>query len=275
MANAIPESPQKRFNPGAENWFYAQARQGRDNCRKQAEWWHARFATEISRLRLGPSPPSVSRQVVLTEVTSNPAATNWSNRAMRDLFRVLLSSWLEQTATRMEERIERGAETSSDDIKALNSFYYDVAMMKLNNQLDEIKTIDTRTTSYFTIGSAVLPIVAGFLTTDRSQFGDSAVATYALFAGFAAYLALALFYVWSFRYTGWDTRPEVEQWKKVTTEFAVEDLQRWLGDACVEAYKNNEPRIEQKAGKSAWALWGLAGEVVFLSVAVLAPLWPF
>jgi hypothetical protein len=60
----------------------------------------------------------------------------------------------------------------------------------------------------------------------------------------------------------------------VTTQFTVGDLQRWLGDACVEAYGNNEPAIERKANKSALALWCLAGEVICLSAAVLAPLWP-
>lgn len=88
------------------------------------------------------------------------------------------------------------------------------------------------------------------------------------------YLLLTTFYVWSFLYTGWDSRPEVEQWKLVTTTFAVEDLQRWLGDACVEAYGANESNINRKAHKSALALWCLAGEVVCLSAAVLSPLWP-
>lgn len=165
-----------------------------------------------------------------------------------------------------------GEDAELNKIQKLNDFYYEVSMMKLNSQLNEIKTIDTRTTSYFTIGSAILPIVAGFLSSEGSPITTSEVARFALFLGFGCYLFLAVFYVWSFLYTGWDSRPEVEQWRKVTTEFVVEDLQRWLGDACVEAYMVNEPRIGQKAGKSALALWCLAGEVVFLSVAVLAPL---
>jgi hypothetical protein len=147
---------------------------------------------------------------------------------------------------------------ASQEIKELNAFY----------------AIDTRTTSYFTIGSAILPIVAGFLSSDQNPLSNSAVAKWALFLGFAFYVLLAVFYVWSFLYTGWDSRPEVEQWKTVTTQFTVGDLQRWLGDACVEAYSNNEPVIEREANKSALALWCLAGEVICLSTAVLAPLWP-
>jgi hypothetical protein len=161
------------------------------------------------------------------------------------------------------------------EIGELNAFYYQVAMMKLESQSSKINAIDSRSTSYFTIGSTILPIVAGFLVSDISKIANFSAVKYALIAGFACYILLAIFYVWSFLYTGWDSRPEVEQWKKVTTEFAVQDLQRWLGDACVEAYGVNEPAIERKAGKSAWALWCLAGEVVSLSTAVLVPLWPW
>jgi hypothetical protein len=164
--------------------------------------------------------------------------------------------------------------TARKEIRELNAFYYEVAMMKLNSQFREIISIDTRTTSYFTIGSAILPIVAGFLASDQSLILRSAIAKYALGVGFAFYVLLAIFYVWSFLYSGWDSRPDAEQWKTITTQFKVEDLQRWLGDACVEAYSNNEPVIERKANKSAVALWCLGGEALCLSAAVLAPLWP-
>lgn len=147
-------------------------------------------------------------------------------------------------------------------------------MMKLNSQFRKIDAIDRRSTSYFTIGSAVLPIVAGFLSSDQSLLELSPFARYALFVGFVFYVLLAIFYVWSFLYTDWDSRPEAEQWKVVSTRFTVEDLHRWLGDGCIEAYSSNEPAIERKAGKSALALWSLAAEVVCLSAAVLAPLWP-
>lgn len=161
----------------------------------------------------------------------------------------------------------------SSEIKELNAFYCEVAMMKLNSQFEKIDSIDTRTTSYFIIGSTILPIVAGFVSSDQSPIADCVLAKIALFLGLGFYVLLASFYVWSFLYAGWDSRPEMEQWKNMTTQFTVEDVQRWLGDACVDAYTANEPAIERKANKSALALWCLAGEVVCLSIAVLAPLW--
>jgi hypothetical protein len=157
----------------------------------------------------------------------------------------------------------------------VNAFYYEVAIMKLNTRFREINAIDTRSTSYFTIGSAVLPIVAGFLASNPGAILQPPFARIALAAGFVFYVLLTIFYVWSFRYSGWDSRPDVEQWKSVAGQFKLRDLHRWLGDACVEAYSKNEPAFERKAKRSAWALWCLGGEAVCLSVAVAGPLWPF
>lgn len=120
----------------------------------------------------------------------------------------------------------------------------------------------------------MLPIVAGFLGSGRTTVLDNPIAIVALFAGFGSYLLLAVFYVWTFQYGQWDERPNLREWRDVSRQFTIVDLQRWLGDACVEAYENNEPPMEGKADKSGKALWCLFGEVLCLSVAVLVPLVP-
>jgi hypothetical protein len=70
------------------------------------------------------------------------------------------------------------AETA--DVAPINAFYYEVAMMKLQSQFQEIRAIDTRSTSYFTIGSAILPIVAGFLAADQGLIARPPLADLAL-----------------------------------------------------------------------------------------------
>lgn len=179
--------------------------------------------------------------------------------------------WLSAIAT---PAIESDDTSIGARIRARNVLYFDVAMARLNAQYGYRQSIDSRSSSYFTIGSTVLPITAGFLATGQSAITDCAIGLGALFLGFGFYLLLAVFYVWSFQYTGWDERPDMEQWQEISTQFTAEDLQRWLGDACVEAYRTNEPILEKTAGKSALALWSLFFEVVCLSVAVLVPIWP-
>jgi hypothetical protein len=95
-----------------------------------------------------------------------------------------------------------------------------------------------------------------------------------LFFGFVAYLCLALCYVFSLRIGKWQDAPDMSQWKVISVQYAVEDLQRALGDSYADAHRANEPQIETKAKVSAFALWALFGEVICLSTAVLTPMWP-
>ena len=96
----------------------------------------------------------------------------------------------------------------------------------------------------------------------------------ALFLGFACYMLLAVCFVSSYRINKWDSRPDPSQWRNVTVDRSEEEMQRWLGDACVDAYAANEPVINSKASRIGAALWFLAGEAACLTIAVLAPLWP-
>ena len=186
-----------------------------------------------------------------------------------------LSRFSQPSEAAEEPVSEQGLAPSREEIRSLNAFYYDVASTRLNSQFTYLRQIDSKSTSFFTIGSTVLPIVAGFIASDNSALFDCVFAIYALFAGFIAYLALAIFYVLSFVEGKWRQIPDMEQFREISTQFAVEDLQRALADACVDAYGVNEPAIDRKAKKSAKAMWCLFFEVIFLSFAVLIPLWPF
>jgi hypothetical protein len=158
--------------------------------------------------------------------------------------------------------------------KSAEALYYEVASRKLDFQFQINEHIEARAATQFTIGSTILPITAGFLTSGENALDDCIVAKLALFAGFACYMLLAACFVWSYRINKWDSRPDPPQWREVTVDSTEEEMQRWLGDACVDAYAANEPVINSKASKIGAGLWFLAGEAAGLTVAVLAPLWP-
>ncbi|MDQ3411497.1 MAG: hypothetical protein M3509_05205 [Chloroflexota bacterium] len=147
-------------------------------------------------------------------------------------------------------------------------------MNMLDAQFHDIEVIDARSSTLFTIGSTILPVTAGLLTRSNGGQGVSTLATIALFLGFILYLLLAMFFVWSYRISKWDSRPDLTQWREVTVNRTTDELHRWLGDAYAEAYSNNEPILERKAGKVGAAVWCLAGEAACLTVAVIAPFWP-
>ena len=162
--------------------------------------------------------------------------------------------------------------SSSQSGRSAEALFYDVAMMRLNRQAAEIASIDGKASTMFTIGSTILPITASLLSTDRDTFTDCRVAMYSLVVGSAFYVALAVLFVLAYRLAKWDYRPELEQWRDVTLGRQEEEIQRWLGNACVEAYRANVPQLETKARLVGFSLACLAFEAVFLTVAVLAPL---
>lgn len=190
---------------------------------------------------------------------------------MFDWLRMLISlDWPVQEKSRISSPSSPISEPRNAEV-----IYVEVAMKKLNDQLADVKSIDQAFYSYFSIGSTILPITAGFISTADSAIQDSAVAKLALLAAFLFYLAMFVVLVWTVRISKWDSRPLLSQWGEVTVGSTEEAMQRWLGDACVAAYANNEPVLERRARRSGLVLWCLAGEAGGLVIAVLAPLWPF
>jgi hypothetical protein len=187
--------------------------------------------------------------------------------------RVLLSRILSRT-TRSWTAQARVRWRTEGELRTADAFYYEVAAKELDEQFHDIEIIDARASTLFTIGSTILPITAGLLTTREDVLDDSSIAKAALFFGFFCYLILVVFFVWSYRINKWDSRPDLAQWRDETVNRTEEELQRWLGNACVEAYETNEPFLERKASKIGVAVWCLAGEAASLTIAVLAPLWP-
>jgi hypothetical protein len=169
---------------------------------------------------------------------------------------------------------DAGFERSVQDVRSAEALYYDVAMQRPQSQLRDIEAIESRASTLFTIGSTILPITAGLLTAGEHVLDDSIVGKVFVYLGFVCYLLLAGFFVWSYRINQWDARPDLPQWRDATVGRTEVEMQRWLGNACVDAYVSNEPILERKAGRIGLALWCLAGEAVCLTVAVLAPLWP-
>jgi len=168
----------------------------------------------------------------------------------------------------------QGDPATPQQIRDLNAFYYGVVSSRLAAQTSYVREIDASTASFLTIGSTILPIVAGLIWSDRGPIADSPASLYGLLVGFICYLLLALFCMLSRTPGRFDEVPDLEQFREISTQFSVEDLQRALGDACVERYGVNEPMIDRTAMLAGLAMWSLFGQATFLTIAVVAPFLP-
>lgn len=183
--------------------------------------------------------------------------------------------WLGPEAPRTEASdVGADAALMGDEVQTRHAFYHDIAQARLRAQDEHIRSIDNKTTSYFTIGSTILAIVAAFAASENELVERSVVAESALFLGSCLYVVMAAFYVWSLQPGKSAESPDMEQWGTIGRTTSIETLYAALGDSYVEAYLQNEPEIERKARRSAGALWTLFGEVVCLAASILAPFWP-
>jgi len=138
----------------------------------------------------------------------------WIRRRLRNW---LAPSPLEQAPSRTSEPID----ADSGDL-----LYFTITMNKLEDQFHAIELIDARSSTLFTIGSTILPVTAGLLTTGNGDFRTSIVATIALFLSFVCYLLLTTFFVWSYRINEWDSRPNLIQWSEVSANRTNHELHR-------------------------------------------------
>lgn len=151
------------------------------------------------------------------------------------------------------------------------AFYYDVAMMRLNAQVDEIRSIDARASNLFPSGARCCRSRRVSWPRSETSF-DCPVAVFALVAGAVVSVALVVLFVLAYRLANWDYRPELEQWRAITLGRDEDEMKSWLGEASVEAYGANVPQLERRARLTGHALLCLALESLALTVAVLAAL---
>jgi len=166
----------------------------------------------------------------------------------------------------------------TDDEPGLSSIeverlYRDVASGRLADQLEVAETQQQRIASLMTIGSIVLPLTAGVLTSDSVDLEKDSGQVISLTLAVIAYGGLVACFYFASRLSKWDTRPKMDQWEEVVTPERTEtELLNWLGTAYIDAFQTNRPQLERKGQWAGWGVLFLTAGVACLSAAVLLPL---
>ena len=162
--------------------------------------------------------------------------------------------------------------------RSAEALYCEVARARLQDQLAVVSSADTKATTMLTIASTILPITASLLISGQGRVeGPGILAEHpysqlALTIAIASYVLLVLAFLRVLNLSGWDTRPDLAQWRDITAGELEENMFRWLGDACVAAYKRNRPKADAKAQALAGIAIMLVLEALSLTIAVLIPI---
>lgn len=150
--------------------------------------------------------------------------------------------------------------------------FFDVAMQRLNAQMDQIESIDSKAANVFLVASTVLPVTAGLITSDGRVIGDCLAAKVSLGAGLVAYLFVTISFIQAYRLTSWTYRPNLNSLEEFKEHRSEERVQRWTARQCSKSYYENKPKIADKAGYVVGReTSGLAVEVAALTLAMLIP----
>lgn len=190
-----------------------------------------------------------------------------SPASMVKQMRRLLRKILRKQQTRPEAGIESPLEKQVTE--SANGAYFDMATRRLDAQMEQIDSMDSKTVNVFLIASTVLPITASLISDAGPAIQERCGAKLALVFGLAAYFWTTYYFVRAYRLAEWKLRPNLRSLKKFSQTRSEERSKRWIANQCAQSYFENKQGIMKKSYFATRTFLGLATEVAALTVAVL------
>lgn len=157
------------------------------------------------------------------------------------------------------------------DSQSSPQVFYEVAMNRLDAQMNRMEAIDRKLASLIGFASVIIAIFAAAL-----QFGGFAQRSlYAItllgLAG-ATYIALMVFAIRAYRFREWDFRPNLKTLGEHCVKYGDSIMRGWVARECLRSYTDNEKKLSSKTSDGRKVMWLLATETILLIVAVFLAL---
>lgn len=152
-----------------------------------------------------------------------------------------------------------------------SSVAYDVAMRRLEEQMRQIDSIDTKVALIITSSAAIATLFVGFAgsTVDASR-DLPVIVTIAMVAlvtsVFMRIVTLGFEALW---FNTWSLRPHWRTLLEVSSANQLELVQSWVAANCVESLEKNEQGIERKLKAAGRSYGWLVAEVLAASSATV------
>jgi hypothetical protein len=143
--------------------------------------------------------------------------------------------------------------------------FYDVALRRLSEQLDQVDKLDAKVAAVFSSSAAILPIFGALLALFGKSHPKGAVGLY--IAALGVYVLLLAFSAFAYRVGGWSFRPDPETLWGISAAYDDPTVRYWVATECVASMQENQPRLRRKANLVSVGIALLALDAVLLSVA--------
>jgi hypothetical protein len=155
----------------------------------------------------------------------------------------------------------------SSSSSGTSDVFYDVAMRRLDEQMERRESYAARVSSAFTVGATVLPVTAGLLTLDSGR--PPTCALFLLCGSIAAFLFLVGFSMAALLPATLDLRPDLYTLAEYDATYQKRSIPRWVAKECIESIRENDCRLGRKALYVSCSVLFLATETALLAVAAL------
>jgi len=149
---------------------------------------------------------------------------------------------------------------------------YDVAMLRLEEQMRQIDAIDNKISVMLAAASAIMALFAGFLAVVIRAEDTASLAVGVVFIALTGlfYVPGTIAGILAYRFYRWDLRPNWDDLLDYSASYPEPVMRRWVAEACVVSLKGNVTPIDRKLERAGWQMRLLAAQTVAASSGLLA-----
>src|SRR5439155_18209857 len=142
--------------------------------------------------------------------------------------------------------------------------FYEVAVERLNEQMDRVDKLDAKVAAVFSFSAAVLPIFGALLALFQSNPPKLSIVFY--FAAISVYLLLLAAATRAYMISGWRLDPDLDRLRQNSLQYDEPTVRLWVADECTRSIAVNERQLLTKARYVGVSIALLAGGALLLSL---------
>jgi len=144
---------------------------------------------------------------------------------------------------------------------------YDLSKERLNVQLSQIDSLDTKIGNLMGFGSAILAIMVTILTLASTVPLHTMIL---LFIGIAAYLAMVITLLIAYYAKHWEAGPDLNEAWQHSTQYEIRTMYWWATESLKKCYFGNKNKTARKVRAIKIGLPLLAVETVTLTLGLIS-----
>ena len=160
---------------------------------------------------------------------------------------------------------------ASADSQSSPQVFYEVAMSRLDAQMNRMEAIDRKLASLIGFASVIIAIFAATLQLGEVAQPPLYVMVLLGLAG-ATYVALMVFALRAYRFRKWSFRPNLDDLSEHCVKYDDLTMRKWVAQQCILSYRKNEKALISKTSDGRNAVRLLFAETTLLVLAVFLTL---